>query len=118
MDRFSSALGLVGEALFEANSDSLSEWTLVNPRFLPSHGGGGGLWHAMPPIVDPPLNTSAHRVNGEQATAWSHIMQLDGGGLADGGASFALMKVDSATSKLTSLSALMSLIQARLWLDL
>eukprot|EP00966_Prymnesium_polylepis_P220931 5110126-Prymnesium_polylepis.1 len=31
-----------GEALFEASSESLTSWSMVDPAFLPARGGGGG----------------------------------------------------------------------------
>lgn len=92
-----------GEALFEATSESLTSWTMVEPTFLPARGGGGGLWHALPPAVG----------SGPHAAPWSHIMQLDGAGLRDGGASFALLAVDASSSRVANLSSIAALDSGR-----
>lgn len=87
------------EALFAATDDSLASWKMVDPAFVPARGGGGGLWHVLPPA---PAGAAAAASAPSQ---WTHIMQLNMAGLGDGGASFALMRVDAATSTVTNLSA-------------
>lgn len=86
----------VNEALFEALDDTFTKWTMSNPAFLPARGGGGGLWRVLPPDV------GGARVT--VAPLWTHIMQLNGAGLHDGGASFALLAVDEASSTVRNLS--------------
>lgn len=87
-----------GEALFEATSPSLTAWKMTDPAFLPARGGGGGLWHPLPPNVN---GLSADAGSGRWPT---HIMQLDASN-GDGAPTFALVKVDAATSKVVNLSA-------------
>ena len=82
-----------GEALFEATSGTYTEWEMVDKEFLKTRGGGGGLWHPLPPNVD-------GVVGGRWAT---NIMQIDAGG--DGGPTFALVQVDAASSKVVNQSA-------------
>ena len=41
-----------GEARFEALDGTFTRWRMADPAFLPSRGGGGGLWHELPPNVD------------------------------------------------------------------
>ena len=82
-----------GEALFEATSPALTAWRLANASFLPQRGGGGGLWHALPPSVD-----------GAPGVRWpTHIFQANGA-LGDGGATFSLMAVDAARSAVTRIT--------------
>ena len=90
-----------GEALFEAIDGSFTKWTMVDPTFLPQRGGGGGLWHVLPPPLD---GVRAVR----SAPAWTHIMQLDGVD-GDGGSTFALLVVDPTTSNVTKLSSIAAL---------
>lgn len=71
-----------GEALFEATSDTFTEWEMVDKEFLGTRGGGGGLWHPLPPNVD-----------GVTGGRWAtNIMQIDDGG--DGRPTFTLVQVD------------------------
>jgi hypothetical protein len=79
-----------GEALFEATSPALTAWRLANASFMPQRGGGGGLWHALPPSVD-----------GAPGGRWpTHIFQANGA-LRDGAATFSLLAVDAALSAVT-----------------
>lgn len=41
-----------GEARFEALDASLTRWKMADPSFISSRGGGGGLWHSLPPNVE------------------------------------------------------------------
>lgn len=55
---------------------------MVDKEFLGTRGGGGGLWHPLPPNVD-----------GVTGGRWAtNIMQIDDGG--DGRPTFALVQVD------------------------
>jgi len=100
-----------GEALFEALDDTLTAWRMADPLFLPSRGGGGGLWHTLPLPVDDQGSSSSSSSSSSSggggagaAEPWAtHIMQLDGAN-GDGGATFALMRVDPASSKVTRLA--------------
>ena len=40
------------EARFEALDPSLTRWRVVDHAFIGQRGGGGGLWHELPPNVD------------------------------------------------------------------
>jgi hypothetical protein len=84
-----------GEALFEATAADLTAWQIKDTAFLPSRGGGGGLWHELPLGIDG-SPASVH-------TNFTHIMQLNGAHGGDGAATFAAMRVDPATSKVTDL---------------
>merc|ERR1712032_882289 len=53
-------------------------WKMADPAFIPQRGGGGGLWHKVPPTVD-----------GLKEQAWpTHIFQCNRFG--DGRPTFAL----------------------------
>ena len=91
------------EALFVATDGSLAAWALANETFLPARGGGGGLWHALPPSVDATAGFDADV--GVGVGRWAtHIMQLNSV-LGDGAATFALMHVDDASSTASNLTA-------------
>jgi len=86
-----------GEALFEATSESLTSWTMVEKQFLSKRGGGGGLWRELP--------INVHGVPPSAgATRWpTHIMQLDDS-MGDGRAEFSLIQVDAASSKVLNMT--------------
>ncbi|GAB5371371.1 hypothetical protein AAMO2058_001574000 [Amorphochlora amoebiformis] len=70
-------------ARFEAKDDTLTNFKLVDPYFLPNRGGGGGLWHPLPANVE-----------GVEGGRWaSHIFQTDIPG-TDGRPSFLLAALD------------------------
>jgi hypothetical protein len=91
------AIGGGGEVMFQATDETFTAWKHVGKDFLPARGGGGGLWHVLPQLAD--------GCSSSDVTApWTHVMQLDGN-LGDGGATFAMMVVDAASSTVTNLSA-------------
>lgn len=83
-----------GEALFEATSEDLTAWKMVDPAFLPARGGGGGLFHLLPPNVA--------GVPGPRP--FTHMMQVNSD-MGDGRPTFALLTVDAASSKAFNLTA-------------
>jgi hypothetical protein len=94
-----------GEALFEATSPSLTEWAMVDATFLPERGGGGGLWHPLPPVVQGQQGSSGSSRTTAAGAPWpTHIMQLDGS-MGDGAPTFSLMEVDAGSSSVRKLTA-------------
>jgi hypothetical protein len=66
-----------GEARFVARDDTLHSWKMADPEFLPAHGGGGGLWHTLPPNAPGVASTStAGSGDGSGGARWAtHIFQ-------------------------------------------
>eukprot|EP00466_Bigelowiella_natans_P015636 jgi/Bigna1/67604/fgenesh1_pg.4_\ len=95
-------IAIYGEAegRFEATDDTLKHWRLADPSFLPTRGGGGGLWRKLPINVD-----------GVEGGRWAtHIFQANTPELGDGRATFQMavfnprasggMKVENITPPL------------------
>ena len=56
-----------GEARFEATDSSLTRWKMADSAFTNLHGGGGQLWHELPPTVE-----------GASGPRWpTHILQAN-----------------------------------------
>lgn len=81
--------------LFETTDPSFHNWTLVDDRFYPIHGGGGGMFFPLPRSVDGLSTTSS-------ASGYTHMLQEDFRHFGDGEPRFVLGTFDPATSKFTA----------------
>eukprot|EP00039_Didymoeca_costata_P022866 m.5391 g.5391 ORF g.5391 m.5391 type:complete len:723 (-) comp3294_c0_seq1:94-2262(-) len=91
-----------GEARFVSLDESLTKWKMDDPAFLPSRGGGGGLWHELPPNVD-----------GVYGGRWAtHIFQADGV-LGDGRATFEMGVYNATQETFTNITGIIPLDLSR-----
>ena len=81
----------VGEARFESMDDSLTRWRMADRAFTKLHGGGGQLWHELPPNVE-----------GVSGPRWpTHILQANGAA-GDGRPTFLMGVYDSVYETFTN----------------
>lgn len=82
-----------GEARFESTDETLGSWKMADPVFIHRRGGGGGLWHELPPNVD-----------GVEGQPWpTHIFQANGA-MGDGRPTFILGIYDAQKETYTNVT--------------
>lgn len=81
--------------LFKSTDLDLHSWDLVNGDFYATRGGGGGLFFALPRPASSPLG---------DVLSYSHMLQSDFPGHADGTAFYALGSYDEAKGTFTGVS--------------